>query len=318
MKAKLLYLSIISVGLWLLPACTNETSNTQDSNCVEVKKLTGERKNLNVNILLDLSDRISPTMNPNNSMNYWERDLGYISSICYAFENHVRNKRTILINDHIKLFCHPLPENLDNINTVFSSLDKMFDKSNATIENICSISNDYNQLANALYTKTLDNKEPKAKNGIDDYPGADIYDFFKSKVKDYCIIPDHRNILIIITDGYLYMKNNTIKNADNSSNYILSKTLKDWGFTSQNYKDKIYGEGYKLIPATDNLENLEVLVLGINPKNNWEQEVLEIYWEKWLKEMNVKNFGEIDSKKYLKKADLPSELNSFIESFIYQ
>jgi len=63
---------------------------------------------------------------------------------------------------------------------------------------------------------------------------------------------------------------------------------------------------------------LEVLVLGINPKNSWEMNVISHYWSNWFKEMGVKNFQTPNSTKYLRQADLPSELRNFIENFILE
>ena len=213
----------------LIASCNNDNQKvTTENDCVPVKKLSGERKNLNISIFLDLSDRISPTFNPNPAMEYWERDLGYINSISEAFEVHLRNKKTVLIGDNIKLFMHPLPKGISNINNIVKSLDKSFTRENATLKNICSISNDYNQFSNLIYSKTLEEKEPFAQQGKDDYPGSDIFDFFKYKAKDYCIREGHRNILFILTDGYMFMSGTNNKNTDNKSNYVLSKKLSEF------------------------------------------------------------------------------------------
>lgn len=198
-----LALAFISLSVLFFCSCNNPNgSEVGNIDCAPVKKLSGERKNLNVSIFLDLSDRISPTLNPNPSMEYWKRDLGYITSISEAFEVHLRNKKTVLMNDYIKLFLHPLPENISNINNIVKTLDKSFSKDNATLKQICSISSDYHTYTNTIYSSTLRQKEPLAKIGKDNYPGSDIFDFFKSRVKDYCIKDKHRNILFILTDGY--------------------------------------------------------------------------------------------------------------------
>ena len=65
------------------------------------------------------------------------------------------------------------------------------------------------------------------------------------------------------------------------------------------------------MPVNQNLESLEVLVLGINPnkKNPYEEDVIKEYWAKWLTEMKVKRFD-------LKRADLPSHLDKIIKEFL--
>lgn len=299
--------------------CSNEPKSTKSQNecSTPAKKLTGERKNLNISIFLDLSDRISPTFNSNPSMEYWKRDLGYIKSITEAFEIHLRNKKTVLINDNIKLFFKPLPDNIENIDNIVKEFDKNFTKDNATLENICSISSKYSALLEKIYSTTLDQKEPDAKKSIDNYPGSDIYGYFKSNVKDYCIKPNHRNILFILTDGYMYWSGTNNKNSENKSNYILSKELDKWGFNAKNYSTKISNEKYGFqVPVTD-LDNLEVFVIGLAPKRNWELDVLNSYWSNWLKAMGIRNFQNDNWNSYLKQADLPSEMDNLIQNFIH-
>jgi hypothetical protein len=318
MKSKQLRFISILFAYILISACNNSPENNNTTNdCEPVKKLTGERKNLNISIFLDLSDRVSPTFNPNPAMEYWKRDLGYITSISGAFEIHLRNKKTVLMGDNIKLFLHPLPENMSDIDKIVKTLDKGFTKQNATLDNICSINNDYGQLSNLIYSKTLEQKEPFAKQGKDNYPGSDIYDFFKSRVKDYCIKENRRNILFILTDGYMFMSGTNNKNANNQSNFILSKELSNWGFNSKNYQSKINNEAYTFQVPVTGLDSLEVFVIGLAPKNSWEIDVLNSYWSIWLKEMGVKNFQDESYSRYLKKADLPSEIDILIQDFIH-
>ncbi len=295
-------------------SCQEEPEGNQTN---QVKKLTGERKNLNISIFLDLSDRISPTFNPNPAMEIWKRDLGYITSITDAFETHLKNKKVVLMNDYIKLYLHPLPENISDIDSKLKNLNKFISRENASLDGITSISSDYSNFAELIYKKTLDQKEPSAKKGKDDYPGSDIFDFFKSKVKDYCIKDDHRNILFILTDGYMYMSDKNNINKYKKSNYVLSSHLKKWGFNEKNYQSKLDNEGYAFQVPVTGLDNLEVFVIGLAPNKSWEIDVLNAYWSKWFRDMGVKNFQDDNWDTYLKQADLPSELNELIENFIH-
>lgn len=317
-----LYMSNIFSVLFfvlLVSSCAPETETSEiTSDCATVKKLSGERKNLNVSIFLDLSDRISPSFNSNPSMEHWERDLGYIKSIAEAFEVHLRNKRTVLINDNIKLFFEPNPENIDDIDNIVKTLDKSFTRDNATLENICAITSDYSSLTKKIYSSTLEQKEPAAIQGKDDYPGSDIFDFFKSKVKDYCIKDNHRNVLFILTDGYMYMKNTNNKNNENKSNYVLSSHLSKWGFNSKNYQSKLSNEGYGFQVPVTGLENLEVVVIGLVPNHSWELDVLNSYWSEWFKAMGVSNFQDDNWNSYLKQPDLPSVIDNLIQDFMYK
>ncbi|MGB0177369.1 MAG: hypothetical protein ACPF9D_09390, partial [Owenweeksia sp.] len=68
------------------------------------------RTNLNISILIDLSDRIDPLKYPNSTMEYYQRDTGYIASVVGAFSRHVSGKKVITINDRIQTFIDPLPQ----------------------------------------------------------------------------------------------------------------------------------------------------------------------------------------------------------------
>ncbi|PHO01551.1 hypothetical protein CSC82_23010, partial [Rhodobacteraceae bacterium 4F10] len=78
-----------------------------------------------------------------------------------------------------------------------------------------------------------------------------------------------------------------------------------------NWKEKFQSKDYGFLPLHKNLENVEVLVLGVNPnkKNPYEEDVIKEYWKKWLTEMNVKKFQ-------IKRADLPIHINDVINDFI--
>lgn len=274
-------------------------------------------QNLNVSIFIDLSDRISQKRNPDLIMETWKRDTGYINSIIEAFQNHLKNKRVLLVNDKIKLYFHPIPTDVPDINNIVSSLDKSFTKDNVTIDNINLIKSNYEQHLELIYQKTLDEKEPLATATHDPYPGSDIFGFFKSHVKDYCIKDNHRNILFILTDGYEYYKDghpNIDKN--NKSNYLLSTSLKKWGFNSSNFKSKLEDEGYDFQVPVQGLEDLEVYIIGIKPQESWHLDVINHYWANWMKNMGVKNFQNDHWAKYIKQSDLPANLNNNIQSFV--
>lgn len=305
--------------LFIMGSCKNDkVDKIQDLDCQPVKKLSPRTENLNVSIFLDLSDRISPVRSPNAAMDYWKRDHEYLKTIVGSFQNHLRNKRVSTIDDNIKLRVHPLPHDILEINEMIKELDMHFDKDNATLDNICSIYPIYMDHVAHLYESMLEQKEPAAKKGIDEYPGSDIFGFFKSNVKDYCIKEGHRNILFILTDGYEYYKDNgRKKDQNNKSNHILSSSLRDWGFNASNYKIKLENEGYGFEVVTSGLEDLEVYLIGLAPKQSWEQDVLLHYWMNWFEAMGVKNFQNGNGRKYIKEADLPANIDNAIQEFIY-
>jgi len=256
-------------------------------------------QNLNISFLLDLSDRINPKKYPSPTMQYYQRDIEYIKSVKKAFINHIKQKKIIRLNDQMQVFFDPEPQD-PLINKLSQELKVSFDKS-TNKENIKNVDKIFSEVPLKIYQSAIkDNK----------YIGSDIWRFFKNKVQDYCIKDNHRNILVIITDGYMYHKDSKLIDR-NKTSYITPAFIKSKKLTSGNYKEIIDKEKLGFIPATSGLQNLEVIVLGINPsKNNpYEGEVINQYWSEWLKVMGVK-------KTYLKSADLPADLDPILQKII--
>lgn len=257
-------------------------------------------ENYNISLLLDLSDRISIDKNPNPTMQYYQRDLGYIKSVSEAFTQHLKSKRIRQIDDRMQLFFNPEP--LDpEINTIARNLRITIDKNNASKDLLNSINTSYASKTSKIYESALkDNK----------YIGSDIWSFFDSKVKDQCIENKYRNILIILTDGYMFYESTVIKEK-NRTTYITPELIRKNGLNTQDWEKKIKDQDFGFIKINTDLSNLEVLVLGINPsKNNpYEEKVIKAYWTKWFTEMNIQHFE-------IKNADLPSNMQKIIEDFI--
>ncbi|TMM28658.1 hypothetical protein FDT66_13730 [Polaribacter aestuariivivens] len=264
----------------------------------ETVKLLGKKSNLNISILLDLSDRINPKLHPNNTMDIYKRDIGYIKSIAQTFEIHVRNKKTRRINDKIQLFIDPEPEEKE-LNKKIKDLKINFTRSNAKRNSILQTSKKYEKITESIYESAIKDNS---------YIGSDIWRFFKNKVEDYCVEDGYRNILIILTDGYMYHKNSKKRNGNRSS-YLTHNFIKNNRISNVDIPIKDFG----YISNVKDLSNLEILVLGINPYegNLNDEEIIHSYFEKWFKEMNVKKFDT-------KNTDLPSNTEKIIRKFIFE
>ena len=259
-------------------------------------------QNLNISFLLDLSDRINPEKYPNKSMEFYQSDAAYIKSASDVFEEHLRSKKVLKMNDKIQMYFDPAPQN-QNINKISNQLKFHVTKDNASLSLLDKIKNTYS-------TKPLEIYKLAIKD--DKYVGSDTWRFFKSKVKDYCIEEGYRNILIILTDGYIYHKNTIIKES-NLTSYITPQDIRNFKLNKSNWEDKIEKESFGFIPIKMNLENLEVLVLGVNPdiKNAYEEDVIKKYWSDWLQNMKVK-------KLQIRNAGLPSDMDKLIKDFVLQ
>jgi len=252
-------------------------------------------KNLNVSVLIDLSDRIDPQKNPNPTMEYFQRDTEYIKAIEKGFLDHIKSKKVIQLNDQMQVFFNPEP--LDpKMNELTKELKVSFDK-NTTKENINLVQNKYSSLPMQIYESAIKDKK---------YVGSDIWEFFKNKAKDYCIKDDHRNVLFILTDGYIYHKDSKFSEGQKTS-YLTPELVKSLKLNSSDFKNKIQDKDLGFVKANDDLDNLEVIVLGINPAkgNPFEADVIKEYWENWFKEMKI-------TKYQIKSADLPSNLEPII------
>ncbi|WP_420571931.1 hypothetical protein [Kordia sp.] len=299
MRNKLLIVALISMLLNL--SCVDDRKNNKvDAEIIKSKSTTTKSENLNISFLLDLSDRINPKKYPNPSMEFYLRDIAYIKSVSDAFITHLKQKKVRRMNDKIQLYFDPEPKNQD-INTISHSLRYEITRKTATKDILKEIEQAYSTKPQKIY-------EAAIKDAT--YVGSDTWRFFKNKVNDFCILEDHRNILIILTDGYIYHENTQLKEG-NLTSYLTPQLIRKYRLNDEKWNEKIMSKGYGFIPTNENLQKLEVLVLGINPdeKNQYEEDVIYKYWKDWFKTMQVNRYE-------IKMAVLPSNMNKIIKDFI--
>lgn len=290
--------TLIAMSFLVISTFSCKKESDKEETEIAVKNTVSE--DYNISLLLDLSDRISLEKNPNPTMEYYQRDLGYIKSVSEAFTQHLKSKRIRQINDKMQLFFNPEP--LDPaINTIAQNLRINIDKNNASKELLNSINSNYASQTSKIYESAIkDNK----------YVGSDIWSFFDSKVTDQCIENKYRNILIVLTDGYMFYESTVIKEG-NRTTYITPELIRKNGLNTKDWDKKFNDQDFGFIKINDDLSNLEVLVLGINPdkKNPYEEKVIRAYWTKWFTEMKISHFE-------IKNADLPSNMEKIIKDFI--
>ena len=101
--------------------------------------------------------------------------------------------------------------------------------------------------------------------------------------------------MIILTDGYVYAENN-LQKKDNAYSYISSQTL--------DIPDS------KLITKRKGLDNLEVLLMEINPKDKVKHETrMTEVLEGWFKSMGVKKVSVVTT-------DISANTLPLMESFL--
>lgn len=270
----------------------------QNINSVKADK--PQEKQLNISILLDLSDRISPKFNPDAQKN----DIENIKTITEFFKSNMSNLGAYKAKGKIRIFFSPTPSD-DNINSIVNRLiidcSKMGNKGKKEA---------YDAITE-LYSKNLENiyQETIATSA---WEGSDIWRFFKDDVKDFCIEKDtaYRNTLIILTDGYLYHKQSVFNNKNRFTYLLGNRNLKQYRI--QNWEQLIEQNDFGIKTERDDLSNLEVLVLEVkaeNPNYKIDEDILRYLWEKWFKEMNIAHYEVYPST-------LPTNTKTRIENFL--
>lgn len=303
----LLFLVIIGL-LW---SCKNDpkndnqkdigTASAKASNSGCPSYLVKEKQNnLNISVLLDLSDRIEGSKTI-------EKDTAYLKSLADAFIHHINGKKSVLLEDRMQLFFNPEPSS-NEINEIANKLNIAFTK-DASVNLIKDTKNLYAEEPLKLYKLAQADADGNKKN----YPGSDIWRFFKDNVRDYSMDDCHRNILVILTDGYMFYEN-TQMTEGNRTSYLTPNSLKRLNLKSSNWKKVMEEKDMGFIPANQNLEDLEVLVIGINSLNDenpYAQDIIQAYWSKWFEEMGI---AEANYK--IKNAVIPSNMEGIIMDFI--
>lgn len=257
-------------------SCTTENGKT----------VAQAKEPLNISVYLDLSDRLTRELTPSQA----ERDTAIINHLIDIFVNDaVTNGKIANSMNHFQIFFYPAPKNSE-IATLAKGLN--VDLSKADVKNKKKILSDmksqFEKSLSVIYSDAI---------SASSWDGSDVWGFFSTKkVDDMCIRPDYRNILVILTDGYLYDANNKI-NEGSAYSYILPQTLSI--------------PESSVIVKRDGLEDLEVLMLEINPYDPKQQTALTDKLQNWFSGMGVSKFVVADT-------DLPVNIEHTIDSFIGQ
>ena len=266
---------------------------------------------MNINILWDLSDRIDSSKNP-SSPEHYQRDIEVVKMIATVFKKDMQQKGAYKAKGRFRVFFTPSPQNglINNVAKGLSYDLSAFtgDGANRKKKEIYdSIENRLSRNLNLIYSLTREDNKNKKQ-----WDGSDIWRFFKNDVKDYCIEKsgEYRNILVLLTDGYIYHKDSKIKNGNRSS-FILPESLKVIR-KKDKWRDFFSKENYGLITTRNDLQNLEILVLEITPSpgNKDDEDIIKKYLAQWFSEMGVK-----EDCYNLYNSDLPEYTKGKIKNF---
>ncbi len=236
----------------------------------------------NISILLDLSDRITKKT---SGMSQVEKDTAIVSCLIEELKNKIVKNRIVKSMDRIKVYFYPSPSDQSIysksklLDVDFSQKDKASKK-----QTLKTLDETFKQSIASIYNASLNDNH---------WIGCDIWGFFDSqKAQTYCVKEGYRNILVILSDGFIYHGNNIIK-QDNNYSYISSHTLSN------------LNSG--LIPCKSIVGDLEVLFLEINALPTQSNRIKDILKD-WFTGMNV-------AKCEIHDTDLPTNIKEVIGSF---
>lgn len=262
---KRVYLSLIAlISLVGLCSCGGSSDGSKKGD----SGTNNSDRTLNISVYLDLSDRL---IRDNLQPNQMYRDTAIINYLVDYFKDHTLGPNILKSKNKMKIFFYPTPNNSEITNLAQGlSVDigelKGIDRRKA----LESMKETFQKNLGQIYQSTLEDKK---------WVGCDIWDFFSNKTVDnLCIKDDARNIVIILTDGYIFAENHKIKEGTAYS-YILPQTLADDTSTLIDRRNgELKGKG------------LEVLMLEVNPYQVEQRDKIVKTLENWFSSMGVEKF----------------------------
>ena len=275
-------IAIIIAGLTLLLACGGSKSGDNES-ATESGETT-EPMPLNISVYLDLSDRLTRDLTPSQM----DRDTAIINHIVDLFVKHcIDSGKIINSTNHFQVFFYPAPNN-SQIAQLARGLNVDLAKTELKQKKVelMEMKSRFQNNLTQIYSDAISDHQ---------WVGSDIWGFFSNgEVDKLCMRKGYRNILVILTDGYLYHTGNKIKEGTAYS-YALPQTLAI--------------ANSSLIVRREGLQDLEVLMLEVNPYDAQQRNKLIPVLEDWFRNMEVGKF-------VVSETALPVTTEVYIDSFL--
>ena len=290
---------ILLIGAWMSMGCHDFQQAVKDAQ----KDIPPPAKD-NYIVLLDLSDRILY-----NHQQQVAKDLSALQNIYAIFKSNLDVKDPThlyySVNDKLKVLIAPQRTTPKNLYDMVGNL-----RVDMGSEQPEKKSKDVDE-TEKTFTSTLPDiyKQAVISNNSNAYSGADIWKYFKEDLEDD-LEKDGQNTLFIVTDGYMDLDKKEERpdhpNRFASCSRIINalKKYPDW--------EKKFDEGdYGLLPVGRTFSHLRVVLLEINPKEEWNDEysLLTKIWGKWFTEMGISSYRFI-------KDDNINEVRESLEKFI--
>ena len=279
--------------------------------CNEFQQAVKEAKNEappppkdNYIVLLDLSDRILL-----NNQEQIAKDLTAIRNVYAMFKTNLNKKDPSHLyyglNDKLKILIAPQKTTPGKLyeESGLLRVDLSSEQPEKRSRLVQESEKTFNSILPDVYKQALVGKHTS------DYAGADIWKYFNEDLTDD-LDKDAHNTLFILTDGYMDFEKSedrpVLNNRYTSCAQII-KNLKSYPDWNTRFDKGDYG----LIPVTKKFPNLRVVLLQVNPLQDWPSEypLLTRIWSKWFKEMNIDTFSFI-------KDDNIGEVRESLEKFM--
>ena len=244
---------------------------------------TIEQVDLDLTIVLDLSDRISNRKHPHRA----SKDIEIIRETLDVFAAEVQRKLFIGSNDRIRVVLAPQTSNPDaypwldhlTIDVRPLPLHERRDRLPVLQEN---------------FRTTLDILYSEASRS-ERFVGADIWQFFADtddfKVDTLSVAGRRRRfVVLVLGDGYQINEDN-LRQQSNRYTYNSNSNMRAYR-NRADWERLIDGHDFGFIPAKKDLRHVEVLMMGIDPSPVAlnEYNIIKKLWTKWFVEMGVQRF----------------------------
>lgn len=260
---------------------------------------------LNVTLLLDLSDRVDPEVSAAQPP-HRDRDLEAAATVTEAFIEEMEAKGAFRAEGRIRTIFSPPPSDA-GVNAIAQSLATDLRGMSPADKKVVhdSLPAQYRSGLSQIYDAVIDEQN---------YIGADIWRFFSDgDARNLAIDTDDsvRNVLVVITDGYVYHAHSTHREGNRTA-FVTPVLLRREGLRDANSWRERFDEGdYGFIDPGVDLPELEVLVLEMSPSDGHPGDfaVLRAYWEDLLESMEVERYEIL-------KTDLPTNTKPLILDFL--
>jgi len=233
----------------------------------------------NICLLLDLSDRISPTSEPLQRT----KDRQAIAGILELFEEQVKSRLFVNSTDVIRVGVADQPtgygETLLRITDVMT-IDMGRLKATKKREQFPRLKEQFLARVDELYQVACANTA---------FEGADIWRFFREDLDKYRVSETAgrpiRNILVVLTDGYITFGNQkTRPRKDNRASFMNVARFRHNGWEQE------FVSGNHGLMSGGKHPEWEVLVLEVSPKRTEDLPIITKYWSQWFEEMGINRY----------------------------